>query len=406
MEFSKIIMSVVDVSLEAAPWLMLGLIAAGVVRAVLPTSVIVRWMGGSGIRSTVVAALVGAPLPLCSCGVLPVAMGLRQGGASKGATASFLIATPETGLDSIALSYALLGPFLAIVRPIAAILSAILAGLGVTLVDRGEDEQETPAPLDAVGRASRPSSVEKTGETPVPPDTCTAACCETESTTKAACCSGESAPVSACCESATPDAKNTDRPSFPRRIAEGLAYSFTDLFSDIALWLGVGLLFAGVMRALVDPGALASFGNGIGAMLVMLVAGVPLYICASASTPVAAGLLAAGVSPGVAVVLLLAGPATNIGSIGVVKKHIGARATAVYLVALSVTALGAGLVTDLLVNTMNIDVSAQIGAGARMVPQWLAIGSAIVLLFFAIKPARRAGARVLDLGRRTLDGHA
>lgn len=369
----KIIASLINVTLETAPWLLLGLIAAGFVRALLPTQLVTRLLGGRGIRPTVLAAAIGAPLPLCSCGVLPVAIGLRKGGASRSATASFLISTPETGLDSIALSYALLGPFLAIARPIGAILSAIFVGISVAVTEK--EDQPIAEESNAEPALSCCSSKESLEDASSPQHT---AQLETVPT----CCSA--AESSAHCEDA-----GGAKLSLGGRIIDGLSFSFMNLLGDIALWLGIGLLFAGVMRALVDPGALSTFGSGIGAMLVMLVAGVPLYICASASTPVAAGLLAAGITPGVAVVFLLAGPATNIGSIGVIRKYIGGRATFVYLAALSVSALGAGLTVDFLVSRLDIDVAAQLTSGGRIVPKSIAIASALVLLFFAIKPIRR-----------------
>ena len=132
---------------EAAPWLVLGVVAAGLIHVLLPEGLLGKWLGGAGAGPVVKAALIGAPLPLCSCGVLPAAVGLRREGASKGATVSFLIATPETGPDSVAVSYALLGPFMAVVRPIAAVLSAVFAGL-LTL---GLTWGEAGAPREQVG---------------------------------------------------------------------------------------------------------------------------------------------------------------------------------------------------------------------------------------------------------------
>ena len=398
-----ILKSVVDVSLEAAPWLALGLIAAGLVRAFMPTEIIARWMGGRGAGSVTRAAVLGAPLPLCSCGVLPVAIGLRKGGASKGATASFLVATPETGLDSIALSYALLGPFFAIVRPIAAVVSAIATGLAVTTVDRNGAPAAEPGAekVDADGCCSEVAVAATAvragaccGDTDDERDAVEVAHCGCEESASAreahSCCA--SAPVSDQLHELT-----VARPGLVRRAYDGLAYSFTGLLSDIGPWLAVGLLFAGVMRAVVEPGALASL-SGFWAMIAALVAGVPLYICASASTPVAAGLLATGVAPGVALVLLMAGPATNIGSIGVLRKELGAKATAVFVGGVCVMSLLAGLLVDYLVVWLGVDISAQISAGGRHVPHWLAVVSAVVLLFFGMTPVWRRVGRLIRGG--------
>ena len=126
--------NLLDLSLEAAPWLALGLVATALIRALVPDAMMKKWVGGRGVGSVLRAAIVGAPLPLCSCGVIPAAVGLRRQGASPGATASFLVATPETGVDSLAISYAMLGPFLTIARPIAAVVSAVVTGLMVQAV--------------------------------------------------------------------------------------------------------------------------------------------------------------------------------------------------------------------------------------------------------------------------------
>ena len=391
---SDIVRGVVSVTLEAAPWLLVGLVAAGLVRALMPTRVIARWLGGRGPGPVTLAAVVGAPLPLCSCGVLPVAMGLRKGGASKGATASFLVATPETGFDSIALSYALLGPFFTVVRPIAAVISAVVTGLAVTLTDRDDHQTagdatctgETPVPLEKV--CCRPGP---------PPPPLEQGCCAAKAVSE---------PTPGCGTNDGPPTNSSNMttvgpaPGMGRRLVGGLAYSFTQLLTDIAPWLAVGLVFAGVMRAVVEPGALASL-SGVWAMLAALVAGVPLYICASASTPVAAGLLASGVAPGVALVLLLAGPATNIGSIGVIRKAIGARATAVYVGMIALMSFAAGLATDAIVSAWDVNIMAQIGAGGRHVPQWLALASTVVLGMFSVWPVVTRLTR-LTLARRAV----
>src|SRR5918994_2932228 len=144
---SAFIANTAQLALTTAPWLVLGLVCAGCIKAWLPTRAVGRQLGGSGVGPVTTAALIGAPLPLCSCGVLPAAFGLRRAGASKASTVSFLVATPETGADSIALSYVLLGPFLTIVRPVAAILSGVFAGL---LVGRATGETATVGAVDVL----------------------------------------------------------------------------------------------------------------------------------------------------------------------------------------------------------------------------------------------------------------
>ncbi len=329
--------------LDAAPWLLLGLVVAGLIKGWTAEARIGRWLGGSGLGPVVKAALIGAPLPLCSCGVLPAALGLRRAGASRGATVSFLIATPETGVDSIALSYALLGPLFAVVRPIAAVLSAVCAGALVALV---------PEP----GRRPAFNVV--------------------------------AAPVAACgCGGAC------GAPAVPangwRRARDGLRYALTDILDDIAPWLAVGLLLAGGVAAFVPPLALAHWGSGVAAMLVMLLVGIPMYICATASTPLAAALLLAGVSPGTVLVFLLAGPATNIATLALVRRELGGRVMTAYLGGLAAASVGLGVATDWVVGRFDIDVVAGVGAAAEVVPAWLAWVSGGLLLLAAIKPLRR-----------------
>lgn len=333
--------------LDAAPWLLLGLLAAGLIKAWVPNETIGRWLGGRGVWPVVKAAVVGAPLPLCSCGVLPAALALRRGGASRGATLSFLVATPETGVDSVAVSYALLGPFMTVVRPIAAILSAIATGLLAVLVPEAKPR---PTPF-AIQVAS------------------------------AAPCSG-----GGCC---TPAAPPPAALPAGQRTLRGLRYALTEILDDIALWLLLGLLAAGLIATFVPPQGLAAWGSGLPAMVVMLLVGVPMYICATASTPVAAGLLLAGVSPGTVLVFLLAGPATNLATLAVLRKELGARVLAVYLAGIAASSIGLGLLTDWLSARFAIDIPAQLGASGELLPVWLSAGCALLLTVFAIKPLRR-----------------
>lgn len=329
--------------LDAAPWLIVGIVAAGLVHAFVPEGTLGRWLGGrGGLRefwAVVKAAVLGAPLPLCSCGVLPAAVGLRREGASKSATVSFLIATPETGPDSIAVSYALLGPMMAVVRPIAAVLSAIVAGLLTLLVTQNEVDM-SPA------EGSAPTCASNT-----------------------------------CCSSGCATAKPAPE-GLIARLVGGLRYAFGDILDDIAPWLLVGIVLAGAVGALVPPQGLGAYGSGPGAMVVMLAVGVPLYVCATASTPIAAGLMMAGVSPGAALVFLLAGPATNIATLGVVGKDLGGRALAAYLGGIVISALGAGWLLDQMLVAWNLDVQLQMQAAGETVPEALKLGSGLLLAPF------------------------
>ncbi len=337
---SELLSNILAVYLDAAPWLLLGLVAAGLIKAWVPDTMLSRWLGGRGLWPVTKAAFIGAPLPLCSCGVLPAALGLHRGGASRSATVSFLIATPETGADSIAVSYALLGPFMTIVRPIAAILSAIFTGMLSALL---------PEPKSA-------------------PVTATSSC--------SSCCSGSCSSDSA--------------PSSPmQKTQQGLRYAVTDILDDIAPWLAVGIVLAGLVATFIPAQALAEWGSGLPAMLIMLLVGIPMYICATASTPVAAALLLAGISPGTVLVFLLAGPATNIATLAVVKKELGNGVLVTYLCGIAVASISLGLLTDLIASNMAIDISVQLSQGSELVPFWLAWGSAGLLALLSLKPLRK-----------------
>lgn len=375
--------------LEAAPWLVLGLIIGGLIKALIPTSLLQRHLSGNNTQSVVKAALFGAPLPLCSCGVIPAALGLRRAGASKPATVSFLVATPETGIDSVSISYALLGPFMAIVRPIAAIISAVTAGL---LVGKAE-ETDVSTHLNANENTTK--NVNSTNVT--------TSCCNTAvEPVQTSCCDSSkktepSVETSSCCDSIAKSSNDSAQSkameaeslsytrSFFHKAWEGVVYSFTDLFDKVLFWLMIGLVFATLVQTFVPVSFLAEWGTGLPAMLLMLVVGIPMYVCATASTPIAAGLLLAGVSPGTAMVFLMAGPATNISTIGVIGKELGRRALIAYLSGVTIVALITGLLVDYLVATFNIDIQGQISHSHEMVPSVIAWVSLLLLVAVVLK---------------------
>ena len=287
--------------LEAAPWLMAGFVLAGAVYVLLPRDKVVSQLGRPGLAGVLKATLVGIPLPLCSCSVVPVASSIRKQGASRGATASFLISMPETGLDSIAISYALLGPVLAVARPLAAFFTSVVAGLLI-------DVQDKDFPVD------------RHGDTLEDATDCTTCSCE----------EGRAEPS-----------------TVAMKVITAIRYGLGDLFEDLSHWLVLGFLLAGLMTALVPARFFEeTVGTGIGAMPLMLAAGLPLYVCATSSTPVAAALIAKGLSPGAALVFLLVGPATNIATMVVVSRELGFRSLAIYVVSIAVIAVASGLALD------------------------------------------------------------
>ncbi|MFP8843792.1 SO_0444 family Cu/Zn efflux transporter [Shewanella baltica] len=477
----------IDLFLDSAPWLLLGLILAGLLKVFVPMVWMQKQLGGHGFKTVVKAAMLGAPLPLCSCGVIPAAVGLRRSGASKAATTSFLVSTPETGVDSIAVSYVLLGPFMAIVRPIAAITSAIVAGL---LVGRDDDDGKPAAKSEsklaseaapvaaccASKSAAQSQAVEDepvksccspARESTLAPVKAAASCCGTESPAdsehktelksankmtpmaatsslmtahggsvanvgvmkaektasccaskaaesvtpekilvvkKGACCdtsnkaesgthdhsahghdSQTQAEADSCCASTQDMATELKSQSVLSRVGIGLKYAATDLVRDTTLWLLVGLFFAALVQTYVPADFLAQWGDGILAMLVMVLVSVPMYICATASTPIAAGLLLAGVSPGAVLVFMMAGPATNIATLGVVAKELGKRALWGYLGGVIGVALVAGILVNYLVDSFGFVVMPQIGEQHQMLPQWLVATSGIVLALLMAK---------------------
>ncbi|ABV35059.1 permease [Shewanella sediminis HAW-EB3] len=410
----------IDLFLDSAPWLLLGLVLAGMLKMFVPMVWMQKQLGGHGFKTVVKAAVLGAPLPLCSCGVIPAAVGLRRSGASKAATTSFLVSTPETGVDSVTVSYVLLGPFMAVVRPIAAVISAIVAGL---LVGRDDDTPTEVKPkvkesgevsgsccgskneaskkavtmtpmaateplLSGVKPASTSccSSKEKAKEPEVSP------CCSSKikvEEPKASCCSSQKSDASdkseSCCESTKDVATELKGTSVISRIGKGLHFAATDLVRDTTVWLLIGLFFAALVQTYVPGDFMAKWGDGILAMLVMVLISIPMYICATASTPIAAGLLLAGVSPGAVLVFMLAGPATNIATLGVVTKELGKRALFGYLGGVLGVALVSGILVNYLVATFGFEVMPQIGEQHNLLPSVVVYTSGVVLAILMLK---------------------
>ena len=269
-----------DLVNEMSPYILLGFLLAGLLHAFVPNRLYRRYLGGSSFRSVVNATLLGIPLPLCSCGVLPTAMSLRKEGASQGATAAFLIATPQTGIDSILATYAMMGLPFALFRPAAALVTALAGGAFVSRL--------APAHEEAA-----------------------AGTCPT-----ASCCGGE-------------------KTGFIGKLTAALQYAFIEMMQDIGRWLAVGLLVAGLITVFVPSSFFALFADKpLLSMLLVLVVAVPMYLCATGSIPIAVALLLKGLSPGTALVLLMAGPAVNVASLLVLSKVMGRRSMLLYLVSI------------------------------------------------------------------------
>lgn len=338
MDFAiRFLASFSSMALESAPFLLAGLVLAGCLVALLPTSRLNRWLAGHGPWPVLKAALLGAPLPLCSCSVVPVATGLRRGGASPGVTVSFLISTPENGVDSLAVSYALLGPVMTVARPVAALFSAVTAGL--------------LAPRTYAKKAA------------------------------------DQARACACCQAHAPNAPNAGNAEKPRSLADGLRYAFSGMLDDLFPWLAGGVVAAALLSCFFPPESMAAWGSGLAAKLAMVGIGVPMYICASASTPLAASLLVAGISPGTVLVFLLAGPATNLGTIAVVYRELGPRSLLAYLVGATLVPILCGIGLDSVITNLHLPIATPHEAHGEH--GLLSALSLAALVFFAVKPLRK-----------------
>ena len=356
---SALLTNFLALSAEASPWLLLGLLIAGLMKSWVPTKILSQHLG-EGKLAIVKAAIIGAPLPLCSCGVIPVATELRRSGASASATSSFLVATPETGVDSVSVSYALLGPVFAIYRPITAIVSAIITGLLVSTIKK----ENIKRPNDSIDKVKSCCSSKQKPD-PIPePAVAKTSCCESKKT-----------------------ANNST--GFFNKTISGIHYAATKLIDDIIIWLLVGLIFATLIKTFLPESFLLSYGSGLGAMLVMIAISIPMYICATASTPVAAGFILAGISPGTALVFMMAGPATNISTLGVIKNEMGSGVLIRYLLGISLSAISFGLLLDYGLTFFNVNIAQQMQHSHELLPFWFGLSCAGLIAMLSIKPLRK-----------------
>lgn len=309
----------IEILRESSPYLVLGFALAGLIHVLLQRFPrMLAQLVGPGKRPIFLAALLGVPLPLCSCSVLPAALSLRRQGASKGTTASFLVSDPETDIVSILLTFALIGPIVAVYRPLAGIAIALATGLVIHALERRE-RNRVAAHVHAPAHATD------------------------------ACCHDDVIPAP------TATAHGSARGSWWSRT---LRYGFIELFDDIVPQLLLGIVIAaaiGVLLPEISP-RLAQ-GHQFMSYLIMVAVGIPVYVCAAASTPIAAGLIASGVSPGAAMVFLLAGPATNIGSLVVLRGVFGTRMLAVYVLMIAVCSVALGALLDLVAGSVNVTTS-------------------------------------------------
>jgi uncharacterized membrane protein YraQ (UPF0718 family) len=339
--------------LDSAFLFMIGLVLAGILHLVLNEAIMFRINSGPRWLRVLKAALIGLPLPLCSCSVLPVASRLRNAGMSRGGVVAFLISTPETGVDSLLLTYALTDPIMTVARPIAAWITAMAAGLTEEAVsDTPQESAQRPIPM-----ALAPST----------------SCCDDAD------CGCDEPPID-------------KRQSLVRRIPSGLKYAFTNLLSDLAPYLVIGYVLAGLVGALIGSGHVlpASVTSGVLGYLWGALLGIPLYVCATSSTPLAASLLAVGLSPGAILVFLLVGPATNIASMVVLKKLLGVWATARFVVIVIASAVICGLLVDIIYRASGHPVIFKVGSSVESSRQWYELLAGIILTLLTLYYAGRA----------------
>ncbi len=325
-----------------APYLLFGFAMAGALSVLISPATVERHLGGNSLGSVVRAALFGVPLPLCSCSVIPVTLALRRHGAGRGAANAFLLSTPQTGVDSIMVTYALLGPLLAVFRPLAAFLTGVLGGTLTNRLTRGAPD--------------------------LPPEASQTACCST----------------------------GVNRRAHP--LIRALRHGFITLPADAGASMLLGLLIAGGIAALVPDALFAgALGSGLVGMFAMLLFGIPVYVCATASVPIAAALIAKGISPGAALVFLMTGPATNAAGIAAVWSMMGRRTALIYLGTTAITALAAGFALDLLLDVTTFSIT--LPCHTTHATHRLATPAAILLLVVLVAPIVRRGGRRLQAHR-------
>jgi len=306
---------------EMSPYLLFGFFVAGLLSVLVSQQLVEKHLGGGGLWPLLKASIFGVPLPLCSCGVIPVSMSLHKHGASKGSTIAFLLSTPQTGVDSIFVTLSLLGPVFAVFRPVAALITGLVGGTLVDVFEQGGKAQKSP------------------------PEKCIDECCSSKKT---------------------------------GRIVRGLKYGFVTLPRDIGKAMLLGLAIAAFISALVPDGYFAEkLGTGIFAMVVMMFLGIPIYVCATASVPVAAALILKGLTPGAALVFLMTGPATNAASFITIWKVLGRTTAIIYLATVAGCALLGGILLDFLVTRTDINIAAH---SHWMLPAVVKYASAVVLL--------------------------
>lgn len=318
------------VTVAMAPYLLFGFLMAGILSVLISKTYVRQHLGGKGWQGSLKAALMGVPMPICSCGVIPLAASLRKHGASRGATAAFLASTPQTGVDSLMVTYALLGGVFAVFRAGVAFLSGVICGTAVSLASSKEPEEPANDP-----------------------DEC-------------------------------------DQLNEQNRIKRMLTYGFITLPKAISRAMIIGIILSGILSGIIPEHFFTDYlGNSPWAMLVMLAIGIPLYVCSSASVPIALAFIKAGISPGAALVFLIVGPATNAATLTTLWNIIGKKQLVVFLATLSTCALTAGFIMNLFNPTFEIAACACLDCSCDGALDYLWAALLILLLIKGMIPERK-----------------
>ena len=326
---SGILKSVWFLLLEMSPYLLLGFFIAGVLNLIIPKEKIYKHLSGNKLSSIIKASLFGVPLPLCSCGVIPVAAYLRKEGAGKGSTVSFLSSTPTTGVDSILATYSLLGPLFAVIRPVAAFFAGILSGSFAGVLEKKQNNEKI---MFSEGNSCIMCDIEE-----------------------------------------------SHSHNFFEKIKYIFQYGFIELIDDAGKWILIGVIAGGIIGFLIPADFIEQYlSNPWLAYPIMLLISIPMYICATGSIPIAAALIIKGMTPGAGLIFLIAGPATNTATLAFVSGKLGKRILFIYLFSITIAALLFGLIVDHIWKISGEDINLITGS-MKMLPIWFKIFSAILL---------------------------
>lgn len=362
MEWLEVFLNaLIDLSNAMAPYILFGLVFAGILHELVPDTIVTKHLGKDDVSSVVKSTVFGIPLPVCSCGVIPLATAIKKSGASKGSTLSFLISTPITGVDSIMATYGIFGWIFTLYRVVTSMMIAMAAGILTNIFDK---------------ETSTAKSVTPSFSTVIPPKS--AASFSLNTPKEAFCGTG----TGSCCGSSCEKDKKFS-------FTSAMRYAFVTLLGDIAKPLFLGL-FLGALITVAIPDDLSRLLKDYAwlSYLIVIVIAVPMYVCATASLPIAAGLMLSGVSAGAAFVFLSAGPATNTVTIGVVKKMLGVKSLAIYLGSIIVGSVLFGLGLDYIFDMSAINPASLIHIDEK--GGIIDIASSILLwtlvLYFITKP--------------------